>query len=89
MRIFRFYVNSKLKSLLSAFSPYTKCFCKTTRKISNEFYHGELIIRFFWRFLKTQHQNLKKMAQFFQVSIHFHHGHPQQQMTGNSFSAVK
>ena len=33
-----------LKSFLSAFIPYTKCSCKTIRKISNEFYQGELTV---------------------------------------------
>jgi len=32
---------------------YTKCSCKAMRKISNEFYQGELTIITFWEFLKT------------------------------------
>ena len=39
-----------LKSLLSAFNhlhAFTKCSCKTNRKISSEFYHGELTIIIF------------------------------------------
>ena len=28
-------------------------------------------------FSKTQRYNLKKLAQYFQIAIHFHPGHPQ------------
>ena len=38
--------------------------------------------------MSTRWKNLKSLASFFQLSIHFHPCHPQQQMTENSFSEV-
>ena len=58
--------------------PNTKCSCETIRKISNEFYQGELTIIII--LVIFEHQNLKKLAQsslqIFQVSIHFYPCHP-------------
>ena len=59
---------------------YTKCSCKTKRKISNEFYQGELtIIFFFGDFFEDIASKLEKIGPiFFQGSILFHPCRPQQ-----------
>ena len=60
------------------------------RKISNEFYPGELTKMILGEGGGGGGLDVaSKMVQFFQVSIHFHPCHPQQQTTGNSFSAVR
>ena len=51
-----------LKSLLSAFIPYTKCSCKTTKKISNEFYQVELTIIFWGVIFKDIASKLEKIG---------------------------
>ena len=43
-RILLYWVNAVLKSLLRAFTRAKQCYCKNKRKISNEFYHGEVTI---------------------------------------------
>ena len=60
------------------------------KKISNEFCQGELTIIYIFlvTFEDTASKDKKKKAPFFQVSINFYPCHPQQQTTGNSFSAV-
>ena len=59
------------------------------RKISNEFCQGELSITIDFVIFVDMASKREKLAQFFQVSIHFHPCHHQQQTTGNSFSAVR
>ena len=57
--------------------------------MSNEIHLGELTVMIILVIFEDMASNLKKMAQFFQVSIHLHPYHSWQQKAGNSFSAVR
>ena len=37
-----------------------------------QFHQRALAIKLFWSFLQVLHENLKKLGQFFQVSVHIH-----------------
>ena len=67
----------------------TKCFCKATTKISNEFYQRGLTIPNFLRVFWRRSIKIRKNCHFFQISIQFHPYCPKRQATGNSFSTFK
>ena len=58
-------------------------------KISNEFHQRGLAIRNSLRIFETRSIQTRNIGQFFQVSIHSHPCHPQQQAARNSFSTFK
>ena len=86
-RIFLFYVNSVPEPLLNAFTHIQKILLLSYREnIKPKNVSRSAGQNNFWSFLQAWHWNLKKLAQFFQFSIHVHPCYPLQQTTGNNFN---
>ena len=64
------------KSITYCLYTSTKCSSETIRKISNESYQGELTIIIILVIFEDMASKLEKLAQFSQVSVHFHPCHP-------------
>ena len=77
--------DSLLMLLLSTFNQYTKSSCRVMKKISHNFFSGNM--KHNGDCSRKKHWNLKMLGQLCHVSIHIHPCHPLQPMRGNSFSA--